>query len=82
MALNALRQPAIALVDDDFHSARLMMRMLAAHGGPDVERMADPDSALETLACYATMPSAPITETSAPGQATKRSGSYARPFMT
>jgi DNA-binding NtrC family response regulator len=60
MALNALRQPAIALVDDDFHSARLMMRMLAAHGGPDVERMADPDLALETLACYATMPSAPM----------------------
>ena len=27
------RQPAIALVDDDYHSARLMTRMLEAHGG-------------------------------------------------
>lgn len=43
------RQPAIALVDDDFHSARLMSRMLAAHGGPVVTRLSDPDSAIDAL---------------------------------
>ena len=44
------RQPAIALVDDDYHSARLMTRMLEAHGGPQVSRMPDPDVAVEALA--------------------------------
>ncbi|HVY50564.1 MAG TPA: response regulator [Devosia sp.] len=44
-----LEQPAIALVDDDFHSARLLTRMLAAHGGPHVERMSDPEAALKAL---------------------------------
>jgi CheY-like chemotaxis protein len=43
------RQPAIALVDDDYHSARLMTRMLEAHGGPQVSRMPDPEKAVETL---------------------------------
>lgn len=42
-------QPALALVDDDFHSARLMTRMLEAHGGPQVARFADQDIALEYL---------------------------------
>lgn len=59
MVLNSLRQPAIALVDDDFHSARLMMRMLAAHGGPHVERLADPGAALDALTALAALPSAP-----------------------
>jgi CheY-like chemotaxis protein len=31
------RQPFLALVDDDAHSARLMTRMLLAHGGPLVQ---------------------------------------------
>ena len=44
------RQPAIALVDDDYHSARLMTRMLEAHGGPQVSRMPDPEVAVEALA--------------------------------
>lgn len=44
------RQPAIALVDDDYHSARLMTRMLEAHGGPQVSRLPDPDRAVEALA--------------------------------
>ena len=44
------RQPAIALVDDDFHSARLMTRMLEAHGGPQILRLADPHAAIEALA--------------------------------
>lgn len=49
MTMSSSRQPAIVLVDDDFHSARLMTRMLAAHGGPSVERLSDPETALETL---------------------------------
>lgn len=56
MTIGSDRQPAIALVDDDFHSARLMMRMLAAHGGPLVEWLSDPDTALETLAGYDALP--------------------------
>jgi ActR/RegA family two-component response regulator len=47
--LNA-RQPAIALVDDDYHSARLMTRTLEAHGAPSVSRMPDADRAVEQLA--------------------------------
>ena len=43
------RQPAIVLVDDDFYSARLLMRMLEAHGGPFMARMSDPESAIESL---------------------------------
>jgi len=46
------RQPAIALVDDDFHSARLMTRMLAAHGGPHVEWLSDMATAADTLRAY------------------------------
>ena len=44
------RQPAIALVDDDYHSARLMTRMIEAHGGPQVLRLPDPAVAVEALA--------------------------------
>ncbi len=58
MTFGSDRQPAIALVDDDFHSARLMMRMLAAHGAPHVERLNHVDSALETLAGYDALPPA------------------------
>jgi CheY-like chemotaxis protein len=43
------RQPAIVLVDDDFHSTRLMVRMLNAHGGPQVETIGDAGMALEAL---------------------------------
>lgn len=50
------RQPAIALVDDDYHSARLMTRMLEAHGGPQVIRLPDPEVALETLAADSLTP--------------------------
>ena len=50
------RQPAIALVDDDYHSARLMTRMLEAHGGPQVLRLPDPEVAIETLADAGTTP--------------------------
>jgi len=57
MTFTSGRQPAIALVDDDFHSARLMTRMLAAHGGPHVERLSDPETAAETLAATGAVPS-------------------------
>jgi CheY-like chemotaxis protein len=50
------RQPAIALVDDDYHSARLMTRMLEAHGGPQVMRLPDPEVAIEALAASALTP--------------------------
>ena len=55
MTLTSGRQPAIALVDDDFHSARLMTRMLAAHGGPHVERLSDPETAAEALTAIASV---------------------------
>ena len=44
MIFAASSQPAITLVDDDFHSARLLTRMLLAHGGPEIEHL--PDAAL------------------------------------
>jgi CheY-like chemotaxis protein len=50
------RQPAIALVDDDYHSARLMTRMIEAHGGPQVSRLPDPEKAVETLIDAAVTP--------------------------
>ena len=50
-------QPAIALVDDDHHSARLMTRMLEAHGGPQISPMHDPEQAVEALAGVATLSS-------------------------
>lgn len=56
MTIGSDRQPAIALVDDDFHSARLMMRMLAAHSGPQVEWLSEAGTALETLAGYDALP--------------------------
>jgi DNA-binding response OmpR family regulator len=56
MTIGSDKQPAIALVDDDFHSARLMMRMLAAHDGPQVEWLSDAGKALETLAGYDALP--------------------------
>ena len=50
------RQPAIALIDDDYQSARLMTRMLEAHGGPQVSRLPDPEQAVEALADSAVTP--------------------------
>lgn len=50
MSFASAAQPAIVLVDDDYHSARLMERVLGAHGGPEVERIADPAIALDSLA--------------------------------
>lgn len=50
---NAARRPAIALVDDDFHSARLMTRTLITQGAPSVDQHLDPDAALDLLAAAA-----------------------------
>jgi CheY-like chemotaxis protein len=42
--------PAIALVDDDYHSARLLTRALEACGAPSVGRLPDVDRAVDELA--------------------------------
>lgn len=49
MSISGFRQPAIALVDDDYHSARLMTRTLEAHGAPSVSRMSDTEQAVDQL---------------------------------
>ena len=49
-------RPAMTLVDDDFHSARLLTRMLAAHGGPQVEHLPDPDVALGEISARSNVP--------------------------
>lgn len=38
---NAADRAHLALVDDDTHSARMMIRMLLAHGAPSVDWLAD-----------------------------------------
>jgi hypothetical protein len=50
MTIATEKRPAIVLVDDDYHSARLMLRMIAAHSGPQVEWMADQETAVRQLA--------------------------------
>lgn len=50
MTMSTTRQPAIALVDDDFHSARLMTRTLEACGAPSISRMPNAEHALDVLA--------------------------------
>jgi CheY-like chemotaxis protein len=49
MTFVSIRQPAIALVDDDYHSARLMMRTLEAEGALRVSCLADPERAVDQL---------------------------------
>ncbi|MEQ1770270.1 MAG: hypothetical protein ABL879_10560 [Devosia sp.] len=41
--------PAIALVDDDFYSARMLTRVVEAQGGPTPQWLSDPDEAAGTL---------------------------------
>ena len=50
------KQPAIALVDDDYHSARLMTRMLEAGGASHVSLMADLERAVDQLSEMARHP--------------------------
>ena len=46
---NAAGRAHLALVDDDTHSARMMIRMLLAHGAPSVDWLADADVAETTF---------------------------------
>lgn len=56
MTFANVRQPAIALVDDDYHSARLMTRVLESEGAPRVSRLADPERAVDQLSDLAQQP--------------------------
>lgn len=46
---NAADRARLALVDDDTHSARMMTRMLLAHGAPSVDWLADAELAESTF---------------------------------
>lgn len=46
---NAAGRAHLALVDDDTHSARMMIRMLLAHGAPSVDWLAAADVAEKTF---------------------------------
>lgn len=46
---NAAGRAYMALVDDDTHSARMMIRMLLAHGAPSVDWLADEEVARTTF---------------------------------
>ena len=43
------KQPYVMLVDDDVHSARLLTRMLLAHGGPSVQWIEDSAEGLRQI---------------------------------
>lgn len=43
------KQPYLALVDDDAHSARLLTRMLLAHGAPSIQWIDGAESGLAQL---------------------------------
>ena len=43
------QEPFIGLIDDDGHSARLFMRVLAANDGPSVRHYSDDEEAVEDL---------------------------------
>ncbi len=43
------RQPFLVLVDDDVHSARLMSRMLLAHGAPSIEWVDQSEAGLSKI---------------------------------
>lgn len=47
--LSAFQQPHLLLVDDDAHSARLMTRMLLAHGSPFVQWQENTETALSRV---------------------------------
>jgi len=49
-------QPFVLLVDDDVHSARLLTRMLVAHGAPAVERLDGADAGIERLSTLLAQP--------------------------
>lgn len=53
-------EPFLALVDDDVHSARLMTRMLLAHGAPTIRWLETPATALGTLGALLADRTAPL----------------------
>ena len=66
-------QPFMALVDDDSHSARLMIRMLLAHGAPSVswldsEALASAELGKVLADSTATLPGLVIVDLNAPWQ--------------
>jgi DNA-binding response OmpR family regulator len=54
------RQPFLALIDDDSHSARLMTRMLLAHGAPSVRWLDGEAAADEELGSQLATPEAQL----------------------
>lgn len=58
--MNALSpdQAYLALIDDDPHSARLLMRMLIAHGAPGIELFGDAEAGTRRLAAILEQPGA------------------------
>lgn len=56
MTYSLASPPAILLVDDDFHSARLLSRMVAAHCGPSVDILDGAEAALPHLRGLASVP--------------------------
>ncbi len=70
------RQPFLALVDDDSHSARLMTRMLLAHGAPSVrwldgETAADEELGAQLAASGAQLPGMVIVDLKTSSTATR-----------
>jgi CheY-like chemotaxis protein len=58
MSISHGSQPFMALVDDDPHSARLMIRMLLAHGAPSVSWLPEVDAATAEFTSLMDMPRA------------------------
>lgn len=54
------QQPFLALVDDDVHSARLITRMLLAHGAPHVQWLDGPAAGIEELGSLLADPAAQL----------------------
>lgn len=70
-------QPYFALVDDDLHSARLLMRMLAAHGAPTVSWQEDATLAMTELSAWladdnASIPSLVLVDLKSSSEATEQ----------
>ncbi|MHB1109563.1 MAG: hypothetical protein ACYCZU_04480 [Devosia sp.] len=56
MNVHSGTQPYLALVDDDIHSARLLTRMLIAHGAPGIERLDGAEAGIEQFRTMLTQP--------------------------
>ena len=70
-------QPYFALVDDDLHSARLLMRMLTAHGAPTISWREDSALAMTELSGWladdnASMPALVLVDLKSSSEATEQ----------